>query len=374
MLDPGLFHKALLKRDIDFFAGVPDSLLKNFCAYIDDQGTPGKHIITANEGNAVALATGYHLATGKTGAVYMQNSGLGNCINPLTSLTDQDVYNIPLLLIIGWRGEPGIKDEPQHIKQGRITTAQLDLLEIPYQILDAQSNLEEALNNLMTAENMCKGPVALLIRKKTFSEYKRSKKCLYDYTLKREEALRSILSQAGTDDLIVSTTGKTSRELFELRKERFEKQCDFLTVGSMGHASSIALGVAMGRPHRNVLCIDGDGAFIMHMGSLPIIGSLKPENFVHILLNNSAHESVGGQETVAGTIDISKIVKACGYKKYFQAGSSSEVEECWKEIKKIKGPVFLEIKVCVGSREDLGRPDSTPVQNKKSFMEFCSVC
>lgn len=374
MIAPELFYKTLLEKGIDFFTGVPDSLLKNFCAYIDDHGPANKHVITANEGNAVALAVGYHLATGRTGAVYMQNSGLGNCVNPLTSLADRDVYNIPLLLIIGWRGEPGIKDEPQHIKQGRITTGQLDLLEIPYQILDAQSNLEETLNNLMTAENMNKGPVALLIRKKTFSEYKRSKKCPYDYTLKREEALRSILSQADTDDLIVSTTGKTSRELFELRKARSEKQCDFLTVGSMGHTSSIALGVAIGRPHRRVLCIDGDGSFIMHMGSLPIIGNLKPENLLHILLNNSAHESVGGQETVAGTMDISKIVKACGYQEYFQAGSTLEIEECWQKINKIKGPVLLEIKVCLGSREDLGRPDSTPSQNKKSFMEFCSAC
>ena len=374
MIDPGLLCKALQKRNIDFFAGVPDSLLKNFCAYIDDNGSPGKHVITANEGNAVALAAGYHLATGKTGAVYMQNSGLGNCVNPLTSLTDSEVYNIPVLLIIGWRGEPGIKDEPQHIKQGRVTTGQLDLLEIPYQILDAQSDLETALNKLLTSENMSKGPVALLIRKKTFSDYKRTKACPYDFTLRREQALSSILSLADQNDLVVSTTGKTSRELFELRKSRSENQCDFLTVGSMGHTSSIALGVALGRPHRRVLCIDGDGSFIMHMGSLPIIGSLKPSNFVHILLNNSAHESVGGQETVAGAMDISKIVKACGYKEYFQAGNTLEIEECWERIKRLQGPVLLEIKVCLGSRDDLGRPDSTPIQNKQSFMEFCSAC
>lgn len=374
MLSPAIFYQALLKRGIDFFAGVPDSLLKNFCAYIDDHGPASKHVITANEGNAVALASGYHLATGKTGAVYMQNSGLGNCVNPLASLADREVYNIPLLLIIGWRGEPGIKDEPQHIKQGRITTGQLDLLEIPYQILDSQSDLDKTIAKLITAENMAKGPVALLIRKKTFSEYKRSKKCPYDYTLKREEALRSILSQSCPDDLIVSTTGKTSRELFELRKSRNEKQCDFLTVGSMGHTSSIAFGVALGRPNRRVVCIDGDGSFIMHMGSLPIIGSLQPENLVHVLLNNSAHESVGGQETVAGAMDISKIALACGYNEYLQAGSTKELEECWKKINTMKGPVLLEVNVCLGSRDDLGRPDSTPLQNKQSFMELCSAC
>ncbi len=374
MIDPGSFHFALKNLGIEFFVGVPDSLLKNLCAYLDDHVSGDEHVITANEGNAIALAAGYHLATGNTGAVYMQNSGLGNCVNPLTSLVDRDVYNIPMLLIIGWRGEPGIKDEPQHIKQGRITIGQLDLLDIPYHILDARSDLEDALASLLAAENMARGPVALLIRKETFSDYKRSKNYQYDYTLKREEALNCILSLAKSDDLIVSTTGKTSRELFELRKMREEKQSDFLTVGSMGHTSSIALGIALGKPHRRVICIDGDGSFIMHMGSLPIIGSLQPENFVHILLNNSAHESVGGQETVAGAMDISKIVQACGYTGYLQARNTRELEQSWEKINQMQGPVLLEIKVCLGSRNDLGRPDSTPILNKQAFMEFCSEC
>lgn len=368
MIAPQDFLAQVRAAGICFFAGVPDSLLANLCAYIDDQCTPREHVITANEGNAIALAAGYHLSSGKAAAVYMQNSGLGNTINPLTSLTDPEVYKIPMLLIIGWRGEPGVKDEPQHIKQGRITPGQLDLLEIPYWVLDAESDLSKLLRAALEKMHSSNAPVALLVRKDTFSKYKSTRASGVQSSLKREDALRELLQLSG-DDLVVSTTGKTSREVFEIRNQSGVPQRDFLTVGAMGHTASIALGVALGNPSKRVICIDGDGSALMHMGALPIIGSLKPQNFVHILLNNAAHESVGGQPTVAGGVDFQAICVASGYAGYFRAENIDELKAAWNNTSSVAGPVLLEVRICTGSRDDLGRPTSTPEQNKLAFIQ-----
>ncbi|GAB6057154.1 phosphonopyruvate decarboxylase [Desulfonatronum parangueonense] len=370
MIDPAEFHEALRERGIRFFTGVPDSLLKNLCAYIEANAPSHEHVLTASEGNGVALAAGYHLASGRMGAVYMQNSGLGNCVNPLTSLTDPEVYAIPMLLIIGWRGEPGTPDEPQHVKQGRITPGLLELLEIPYRILEARSNTAEVLGDLLTSSEDWNKPVALLVRKKTFMASQGAAADVGGYALRREEALRGLLNLIDPSDVLLSTTGKTSRELFELRQERGEQQRDFLTVGSMGHASSIALGVALGRPDRRVICLDGDGAMLMHMGALPIIGSLGPTNFVHVLLNNAAHDSVGGQRTVAGEVDVAALATACGYTGYARATCLAELKSEWERISTCKGPMLLEIRVALGSRDNLGRPTATPEQNKRAFMDF----
>ena len=248
MITPMSLFEALKAHGIGMITGVPDSLLESFCAYVDDHSKPHEHITAANEGNAIALAAGYHLATGRIATVYMQNSGIGNAINPLVSLTDPEVYRIPLLMIIGWRGEPGRKDEPQHVKQGRVTPAQLELLEIPYWILDAHSDVTEILANAFTSLDTPGGPVALLVRRDTFSVYRSQRKPIAEFVMNREQALRQLLELARPDDLVISTTGKTSRELFELRVNRCESQRDFLTVGSMGHTASIALGVALGNP------------------------------------------------------------------------------------------------------------------------------
>ncbi len=369
MISPETMFHALKKHGVGLFAGVPDSLLANFCAYVDDHGHRGEHIITANEGNAIALVAGFHMSTGKIGAVYMQNSGLGNAINPLTSLADPEVYKIPLLMIIGWRGEPGVKDEPQHVKQGRITAAQLKLLEIPFWVLEPKSNVEQVLSEVFAKIKSTNAPVALLVRKDSFDKYKSKRKSPEVSSFKREEALRHLLALAKPDDLIVSTTGKTSREVFELRVERGEQQRDFLTVGGMGHTASIALGVALGNPKKRVICLDGDGSVLMHMGALPIIGDLKPANLIHVLLNNAAHESVGGQPTVAGQIDFSAIAKACGYQDYQVANNADTLKSCWEKISKKVGPVLLEVKIRIGSRDDLSRPTSTPEENKRAFME-----
>jgi phosphonopyruvate decarboxylase len=368
MIEPDVFFTAMKQAGIRLFAGVPDSLLSNLCAYIDDHSQLGEHIITANEGNAIALAAGYHLSSGQYAAVYMQNSGLGNSVNPLTSLTDPEVYKIPMLLIIGWRGEPGVKDEPQHVKQGRITPGQLGLLEIPYWIVDADSQLEDTLKAALEKIQATGAPVALLVRKGTFAKYKSQRKPTMDSSLKREDALRQLLQLSG-DDLVVSTTGKTSREVFELRVERNEPQRDFLIVGAMGHTSSIALGVALGNPDKRVICIDGDGSVLMHLGALPIIGSIAPANLIHVLLNNGAHESVGGQPTVADKVDFAAISRASGYKSYVQASDAQSIKQAWQQLSKQSGPTLLEIRITTGSRDDLGRPTSTPEENKLAFMQ-----
>ncbi len=373
MIVPQYFYNCLRENEIDFFAGVPDSLLKEFCAYLDDHADEGEHIICANEGNAIAMAAGYYLASGGVPLVYMQNSGLGNAVNPLLSLADREVYGIPMILMIGWRGEPGVKDEPQHVKQGRVQLDLLEAMEIPYEILDARSaDYAELIAGLKERALIESRPVALVIRKGAFAEYKSEKKVECEYTLSREEALEAIL-EADNSYAIVSTTGKTSRELYEIRERRGEKAQDFLTVGSMGHSSSIAAAIALARPDLRVMCIDGDGALLMHMGALAVIGSLKPRNFVHVLINNYCHESVGGQESAIAALDLSLLAKAAGYEHYLCVLSKEEILRAITEIKDMEGPVFLEIRVKPGSRADLGRPKSSTLENKAAFMQKLGI-
>jgi phosphonopyruvate decarboxylase len=368
MINPQIFFDELNNNDVVFYTGVPDSLLVNFCNYLGEQFNVIEHISAANEGNAIAIAMGYHLGTGKVPLVYMQNSGLGNCINPLTSLTDAEVYKIPMIMLIGWRGEPGIKDEPQHIKQGRITLEQLELLEIPYFIMDKESDVKLIVNDLLKKIKIINSPVALIVRANTFSEFKSKIKAKNKYVLTREKALERLLKKFAEDDLIIATTGKTSRELFDLRSQFGHKQSDFLTVGGMGHTSSIALGLAITRPMQKVICLDGDGSLIMHMGCLPTISEFKPKNLIHILLNNESHESVGGQPTSARQINFKLLSKAVGYSDYAVARDIKSLDAAWNSLHDKEGPVMLEIKLKKGSRTDLGRPNITTEENKISFM------
>ncbi|KGM92766.1 phosphoenolpyruvate decarboxylase [Clostridium novyi A str. 4552] len=378
MIKVNEFYKVLEESNIDFFTGVPDSLLKSFCAYVKENTPDTKNIIAANEGNALALAAGYYLATTKIPLVYMQNSGLGNIINPVTSLMDPLVYSIPTLLLIGWRGEPGKKDEPQHIKQGKITIELLDTLKIKYSILSSNSELKDAKTEIQNAveymkeNNEC---YALVIKKDTFEGYKSKTQMQTKFQLKREDAIKFIMRNIEENAAVVSTTGMTSRELFELRehfRENHEK--DFLTVGSMGHASQIALGIAIAKPNKNVYCLDGDGAFIMHMGGISIVGQSNCKNYKHIVINNGSHDSVGGQPTVGLKIKITSIAKACGYKTVLSAKTEEEIINKVKELKLADGPALLEIRVNKGARKDLGRPTTTPIENKEAFMEFLSKC
>jgi phosphonopyruvate decarboxylase len=373
MIQPKDFFEAMIARGVGFFVGVPDSLLANFCAYVDDQGGRNQHLITANEGNAVALALGYHISSGKVAMVYMQNSGLGNTINPLTSLADPEVYKVPMLLVIGWRGEPGVKDEPQHVKQGRITLEQLNILEIPHWIIDANTDVTATLDAVFASMCFRNAPVALVVRKDTFAWYKSQNTRLETSTLLREDALEQLLKLCSDDDLIISTTGKTSREVFEIRANNMQKQRDFLTVGGMGHTASIALGMAIGQPNRRVVCLDGDGSLLMHMGSMPVIAEFKPRQFFHVLLNNGSHESVGGQATSASIVNFAQLANAVGYEAYAVASDVLSLQQAWISLIDKKGPVLLEVKIKSGSRDNLGRPTSSAEQNKVAFMDAINV-
>ena len=372
MVRPDFFVNTLKEHDIDFYAGVPDSLLKNICAYITDNLPAQQNIIAANEGGAMGIAAGYHLATGKVPVVYMQNSGEGNIINPLASLTDKEVYNIPVLLVIGWRGRPGVHDEPQHVKQGKVTTGLLNTMGINYAILpkdeEGAAKQIKIAADFMKATNEC---FALVIEKDTFDAYKLQNVEVNDLTLSREEAIRKVASSIEDNACIVSTTGMISRELFEARTAWNQgHERDFLTVGSMGHASQIALGIALQKSDRRVYCFDGDGASIMHMGNMAITASMKCKNYVHVVYNNGAHDSVGGQPTVGLKIDLCAVAKAVGYKAAYSVETMAELESKLSELKYEEGPVLLQICVKKGNRKDLGRPTTTPVQNKKALMEF----
>lgn len=371
MIRPEFFIEKLRENGIDCFAGVPDSLLKNMCAYITDHFDTAHNIIAANEGAAVGLAAGHYLATGQPACVYMQNSGEGNIINPLASLTDQEVYNIPVLLLVGWRGRPGVHDEPQHVKQGKVTTGLLNVMGINYEVLakeedKAEKQIAKALKALRN-----KDMFALVIEKDTFDEYKLQNVEVNDLTMSREEAIQTVAAALGEKDCIVSTTGMISRELFEYRAAMNQgHERDFLTVGSMGHASQIALGIALAQPERRVWCFDGDGATIMHMGSMAIVGNKAPKNYVHVVFNNGAHDSVGGQPTVGLKIDLPAIAKAVHYTNAFSVDNKTDLLDALKAVTMVEGPMLLEVKVKKGNRKDLGRPTTTPIQNKEALMEF----
>jgi phosphonopyruvate decarboxylase len=372
MISPEFFYNFLVQQHIDFFAGVPDSLLKDICAYITDHTTDRNHIITANEGNAIAIAAGYHMATGKIPLVYMQNSGIGNTVNPLLSLADEKVYSIPILLLIGWRGEPGIEDEPQHIKQGEVTLDLLHTMKIPYTILgrdeiEVGTQIKKSIEYLKNNN----APFAIVIKKGIFDKYALKKEIsTAAYELSREDAIKQIVNHLDGNEILVSTTGKTSRELFEYRAKLNQSHyTDFLTVGSMGHSSQIALGIAIQKPTKRIICLDGDGALLMHMGGLSIIGCLAPKNFIHIVINNGAHESVGGQPTVGFKIDIPQIALANNYKVALQVETAKELDDAMSKILKDPGPALIEIKVNLESRKDLGRPTVKPLDNKIAFMK-----
>ena len=360
----------------DFYSGVPDSQLKALCNYLmATYGIDQKHhIIAANEGNCTALAAGYHLATGKVPVVYMQNSGEGNIINPVASLLNDKVYAIPMIFIVGWRGEPGIHDEPQHIYQGEVTVKLLEDMDISTFIIGKDTTDDEvktAMENFKSV--LAKGKqVAFVIRKGALTdapkvEYKNNN------TMVREEIIRHIV-KVSDEDPIVSTTGKASRELFEIREANGQShKYDFLTVGSMGHSSSIALGVAINKPNCKVWCIDGDGAVLMHMGSMAVIGSCAPKNLVHVVVNNQAHETVGGMPTVANAVDLPAVALACGYKLALSADNRESLDAALEEALRSEGPVLVEAKCAIGARADLGRPTTTPQQNKEAFMDFLAA-
>ncbi len=362
----------LYKMGIDTVAGVPDSTLKQFLDGLQNYRGNMIHYVPANEGAAVGLAIGSFLATGKPACVYMQNSGIGNAVNPLASLANGDVYGIPVFFIVGWRGEPGVKDEPQHVFQGKITCELFQTLAVPYHVVDKDTTEEELLAVLQETEEVLKenGQFALIVKKGTFEK---TDSFVWENgnQMKREEVLGQILKVLPQDTAIVSTTGKISRELYEQSNQIYGHHDNiFMTVGGMGHASMIALGIAKKRPDKKVVCIDGDGAALMHMGAFAFIASQAPENFYHIIINNQAHESVGAMPTGCQQTDFAKLAQTAGYVYAEKLESIEQVSRISCAVKSGRGPMMFEIPVSLDSREDLGRPKESARENKEGFMEF----
>ncbi len=372
-MEVSVFAKYLKKHHIDTVAGVPDSALKEFCYYLNqDDEMPFCHYVPANEGAAVAVAAGHYLATGNPACVYTQNSGLGNALNPVTSLANEKVYGIPVLFLIGWRGMPGVKDEPQHRFMGEITCTLLKELAIPYALLKKQMT-EQELEAVFVQADQClaeKKQFALVAEPGTFEsagKYRQKN----SWSLVREEAVREILSGISEDDIVVSTTGKISREVYEQsdRLREHHKQA-FLTVGGMGHASMVAFGLAKEHQEKTVYCIDGDGAVLMHMGSMAFLGRQQPPNMVHICLNNDAHESVGGMPTGCSGLDFAPVAAACGYPYAEMVSDIKGLQHALCVIRQKQQLSFLEVKVSLDVRTDLGRPKETAAENKEAFMEY----
>ena len=373
-MDARMLLDACSAAGIDFVTGVPDSQLKGLCdtLYACYGTGSGKHIVAANEGNAVALAAGHYLATGKPALVYMQNSGLGNAVNPLASLMDEKVYGLPALLVIGWRGEPGVKDEPQHVKQGAVTLEQLTLLDVPYFIIGKDTGETEFKDMFVRAMDcLAQGKCAAFVVRKGGLTCGVKPGYAHEAPMTREAALAAVVAQGRRGDIFVSTTGKLSRELFELREKLGQGHgMDFLTVGCMGHASSIALGIALARPDRRVWCLDGDGAALMHLGAMQIAAQQQPANLIHVVMNNGAHESVGGMPVCDQQLSLGALALTMGYGRVKSADTVEETAAFAGELRAEEGLSFLEIRCALGAREDLGRPTTTPVENRDAFMAY----
>lgn len=377
MISPQTFYDKLEENGVNFVVGVPDSLLKDFCAFADSVLPSDRHIIAANEGSAIAIAAGVQMSTSGLPLVYLQNSGLGNTINPLLSLVDIEVYSVPMILLIGWRGEPGIKDEPQHIKQGRVTESILVSMEIPYITLTGEIESDfESISIIVQKAKESSGPVAILVKKDVFSSFKSDKTTNNDVlaTLTREKAIELVTTKLPNNTPVISTTGHISRELYEQRSRLNQSHdSDFLTVGGMGHCSQIALGISLFKKNNHIVCLDGDGAILMHMGGMATIANFGPDKLIHIILNNGVHDSVGGQPTVANSISLTGIAKSCGYKHVFgPIYTEIDIVKTVTASFNLNGPIFIEIRIKSGARKDLGRPKESPLMNKNNFINELS--
>lgn len=326
MLDQAKVFEALANNGVTYFTGVPDSYLNGFCNYALAHYSD-RNVIAANEGNAVGIAAGHYFASREIPLVYMQNSGMGNTVNPLVSLVDRDVYAVPMLLLIGWRGQGNTEpNHPQHKLQGEITPGLLDVMHIPYTILsDSDDEFAKTVEKAVKYCAETRGVYAFIAPKGVMADPDKANNIDAIYPMSREEAIEVILDHMPDDAIYSATTGRATRELFFLREKRNEtKAHDFLNVGSMGHASSVALGIALERPDRYVVALDGDSAAMMHMGAMTMVSKAKAPNFMHVVLNNGAHESVGGQPSAGHLVDFTKVAEACGYQ---TVGKAVETEE-----------------------------------------------
>lgn len=363
--------EALDTMNVDFFTGVPDSLLNDFCLYMVNYIPNGQHVMAANEGNAIGIAAGHYMATGKIPVVYMQNSGIGNATNPLLSLTHETVYGVPMILVIGWRGDPAIKDHAQHKKQGELTTMLMDDMDIPYEVLDDDSTVAEKFRWAVNKAREISSPVALITKKGILTQKEKHQEYPESSLMNREEAISAVIDVFGSDAIYLGTTGRTTRELHEqLKVHGVGEGHEFQNVGSMGHVSSVALGMAIARPDKKIVVFDGDAAAVMHMGSLATIGRYRPKNLIHIVLNNGVNESVGGQPSAGYIVNLTEIAAACGYK---NLGHAVETKEDLQTILKdnIIGemPLFIDIHVRQGIRSDMPKLNIDHKAQKVALME-----
>jgi len=373
MIDLQRVYSALKNAGVEFISGVPDTLLNDFCLGLESHWSKDQHVLAANEGNAIALASGYHLATNTVPLVYMQNSGMGNTLNPLISLTDKSVYSMPMVILIGWRGEPGSGDWPQHQRQGELSPVLLEFLEIPFKILD--ENEASSLTSIEWAVREARKlnqPTALLVKKNVLAKKEKSR---FDesgqiYTLSRENAIKEIINQVPNDALFVASTGRITRELHAIRELLGQShEYDFLNVGAMGHAVSIAAGIATAQPNKTVVCLDGDAAAMMHMGSMPITANLELSNLLHIVLNNGVHESVGGQQSVAFSANLTGIGRNSGYETIDEfVASLDKLKQGLETLQKATKPAFLEVRIKKGMRVDMPILKADTIELKDLFI------
>lgn len=367
MIAPKNLLNFLKKKNIDFFTGVPDSVTKEFINELNNN-KKCLHTVTTNEGSAISLGAGYYLAKNKIPCIYLQNSGLGNAINPLSSICHRSVYSIPLLMLVGWRGSPfSSRDEPQHEVMGKITREMLSLLNIKNCVIRNEQDFKKVEKLIKFSKNN-KVPVAVLIEKNIFKKTKNLIKLKKNSYVSRSEFLKKLLIKIKKKTNLVSTTGYTSRELLQIRNDlNFKKGKDFYMVGGMGHSSILASGYAMAKKSRDVICIDGDGSLLMHLGSLLTNTRLKNKNFKHILLNNFSHQSVGGQKTFIENINLKGLVKSLGYKKFFSLQNIKKIDATISNFLKCKGSVFLEVKISPVTLKNLIRPKNLKLI-KKQFI------
>ncbi len=363
MVDVDKFYNFIQKK-INFYTGVPDSILKDFstCLELKEKN----HLISTNEGSAVALAIGNYLTTKKIGLVYLQNSGLSNAINPLISIADKSVYSIPLILLIGWRGAPGVEDEPQHKTKGKITTKLLKNLKLKYEILKSNNDIKK-IDKLITFAKKNLTPVCLLVKPKTLFSKKKNKNNFINHSnLSREFFLKSLLNKINKNEKLICTTGYTSREVYQIRKNyKLKNGKDFYLVGGMGHASSVSLGTSL-KSKTKINCLDGDGSSLMHLGGVASMGVFGKKNLRYFILNNNCHESVGSQRTIAAKLNFKKISQAFNFKNYELIKSKKDVKKLTQILKK-DGPIFVEVKIKNKSIENLKRPKQL-LKIKKNFM------
>lgn len=355
MVDQKQLFDALQTIGVDFYTGVPDSLLNDFCLYMTNNMNGHQHVMAANEGNAIAIAAGHYMATGKLPLVYMQNSGIGNATNPLLSLTHDFVYGIPMLLVIGWRGDPAISDHAQHKKQGELTPVLMKDMDIPFEILDDDATVIEKFRWAADKAREISSPVALIAKKAILTQKEKKQQYPESNLMNREEAISAVMDVFGEDAIYLGTTGRATREVHEqLKQHGIGAGHEWQNVGSMGHVSSVGLGIALACPNKRVVVFDGDAAAVMHMGALATNCRYKAGNMIHIVLNNGVNESVGGQPSAGYVVNLTGVASACGYGNIGHAVETrDELQQVLKTLTDGDEPTFIDVHVREGIRSDV---------------------